>query len=50
MTLSHVVGGIGVAVSAYGLLKNQTVFSLSGLGIVIFAILMNPPPEFYTTT
>jgi hypothetical protein len=44
MTLPQVVAGIGVLVTAYGLLKNQTVFSLSGFGIVLCTVLMTPPP------
>lgn len=44
MTLPQAIAGIGVLVTAYGLMKNQFVFSLAGFGIVICAVLMTPPP------
>lgn len=43
MTLPQAIAGIGVLVTAYGLMKNQTVYSLSGFGIVLVTVLMTPP-------
>ena len=48
MTLPNIFGAIGVAFALYGLLKNRTGFSLSGLGLVMIAVLINAPPEVYT--
>lgn len=43
MIASYILGTIGVAVCLYGLLANQSEFSLSGLGAVVFAVLSNTP-------
>lgn len=45
MIASYILGTIGVAVCLRGLLTNQSVFSISGLGAVAFAILSNTPTQ-----
>ncbi len=44
MTLSYIVGGVGVAYAVYGLIKKEFGFSLSELGVVLITVLMNQPP------
>ncbi len=48
MSVSFVFGTIGIAFTFYGALKNQTGFSVSGLGLAIMAVLINAPPEVYS--
>jgi hypothetical protein len=44
MTPAHMLAAAGVLATVYGLVRNQSVFSLAGVGAVVWAMLMFPPP------